>query len=1043
MTENPTTTAFNELQTRPLATILARNDWQNPAITSVNRLPSHTPLHGWRDACQARRGETSAAVLSLDGEWQFSFFTSPQQVPDVWLAADLSDACATRVPSNWQMEGYDTPIYTNVRYPIPVNPPFVPDENPTGCYSRDIDVPQAWLEAGRTRIIFGGVNSAFYLWCNGQWVGYSQDSRLPAEFDLTDVLHAGRNRLCVLVLRWSDGSYLEDQDMWRMSGIFRPVSLLHLPEQAFADVRVHTELAPSLRHATLFSEVEVTPAARGLGVSLALWHGDTEVASQTRPLGSAPIDERGNYPERVTLSLDVDNPLLWSAEAPHLYRAVVTLLDADGMPLVSEAHDVGFRRVEIHNGLLTLNGQPLLIRGVNRHEHHPEKGQAVDEAAMVQDILLMKQNNFNAVRCSHYPNQPRWYELCSRYGLYVVDEANIETHGMEPMSRLSDDPVWLGAYSERVTRMVKCNRNHPSIIIWSLGNESGNGATHTALYNWIKHQDPTRPVQYEGGGADTRATDIICPMYARVETDQLIPAVPKWSIKKWISMPGETRPLILCEYAHAMGNSLGNFADYWAAFRQYPRLQGGFIWDWADQAITRVEPDGSRWWAYGGDFGDTPNDRQFCMNGLVFPDRTPHPALFEAKHQQQFFQFRLVSESPLQIEVTSEYLFRDSDNERLVWSVEVRGEARISGETVLELGPQASRVLTLSEDGFTARAGDDAIWLHVRVEQPQATAWSPEGHLSAWAQWTLAAPLALPEPPAAGDAPQLDITDAEFVIRHGRQTWRVSRASGQLTQWSDDGVDQLLTPLADQFIRAPLDNDIGVSEVERIDPNAWVERWKAAGLYETEHRCLVCCAQTIREGVEVRAQHAYFARGLADGPAILSRWRMVVDNQGALHCDIDVERSPALPPLPRVGVVCQLRGGEETASWLGLGPHENYPDRLNSACFSRWTLPLAELSTPYIFPSENGLRCNTRELSWNGWQAEGEFHFSLSPYGTRQLMETSHWHKLQPEAGVWLTLDGFHMGVGGDDSWTPSVHPEYLLTAREYRYRFTLRRRQG
>ncbi len=289
MTENPTTTAFNELQTRPLATILARNDWQNPAITSVNRLPSHTPLHGWRDACQARRGEASDAVLSLDGEWQFSFFTSPQQVPDVWLAADLSDARATTVPSNWQMEGYDTPIYTNVRYPIPVNPPFVPDDNPTGCYSRDIDVPQAWLDAGRTRIVFGGVNSAFYLWCNGQWVGYSQDSRLPAEFDLTDVLHAGRNRLCVLVLRWSDGTYLEDQDMWRMSGIFRPVSLLHLPEQAFADVRVHTELAPSLRHATLFSEVEVTPAARGLSVSLALWHGDTEVASQTRRSALPPL----------------------------------------------------------------------------------------------------------------------------------------------------------------------------------------------------------------------------------------------------------------------------------------------------------------------------------------------------------------------------------------------------------------------------------------------------------------------------------------------------------------------------------------------------------------------------------------------------------------------------------------------------------------------------------------------------------------------------------------------------------------------------------
>lgn len=289
----------------------------------------------------------------------------------------------------------------------------------------------------------------------------------------------------------------------------------------------------------------------------------------------------------------------------------------------AEAYDIGFRQVIVRDGLLQLNGKPLLIRGVNRHEHHPANGQTMDEQTMVQDILLMKQNNFNAVRCSHYPNTPLWYRLCDRYGLYVVDEANIETHGMEPMGRLADDPLWLPAFSERVSRMVQCNRHYASIIIWSLGNESGHGAAHDALYRWVKTQDPSRPVQYEGGGADTAATDILCPMYARVEEDLPIPTVPKWAIKKWSGMPGEQRPLILCEYAHAMGNSLGGFADYWRAFRQYPRLQGGFIWDWVDQALERQDEQGNTHWACGGDFGDTPNDRQFCLNGLVFPDRIP------------------------------------------------------------------------------------------------------------------------------------------------------------------------------------------------------------------------------------------------------------------------------------------------------------------------------------------------------------------------------------------------------------------------------------
>ncbi len=529
--------------------ILNRRDWQQHAVTHINQLPAHPSFRSWQELSGARDEQASANYRSLDGDWQFSWRSCPQAVDAAWLQQDLQDARSVVIPSNWQMTGDDAPIYTNVRYPIETLPPLVPEDNATGCYSRCIDITPEWLENGLTRIIFDGVNSAFHLWCNGHWVGYSVDSRLPAEFDLTPFLHVGENRLCVMVMRWSAGTWLEDQDMWRMSGIFRSVSLLRLPEIHLTDMQVTPILDALYRDAQLNVQVSVSaPAERlaGLEIEVTLWQGNERVAGMRVPPGSPMIDDRGNYAERAYLTLPVERPRLWSAETPDCYRAVVALWQ-DGNLIQAEACDVGFRCVEIKNGLLQVNGKPLLIRGVNRHEHHHLHGQVVTEADMVQDILLMKQNNFNAVRCSHYPNTPLWYQLCNRFGLYVVDEANIETHGMVPMSRLSDDVSWLPAYSARVTRMVQTNRNHPCIIIWSLGNESGYGANHNALYHWLKKSDPSRPVQYEGGGGDTPATDIICPMYSRVETDMIIPAAPKWAIKKWISLPGEQRPLILCE----------------------------------------------------------------------------------------------------------------------------------------------------------------------------------------------------------------------------------------------------------------------------------------------------------------------------------------------------------------------------------------------------------------------------------------------------------------------------------------------------------------
>ena len=947
--------------------------------------------------------------------------------PESWLECDLPDADTVVVPSNWQMHGYDAPIYTNVTYPITVNPPFVPAENPTGCYSLTFNVDESWLQEGQTRIIFDGVNSAFHLWCNGRWVGYGQDSRLPSEFDLSAFLRAGDNRLAVMVLRWSDGSYLEDQDMWRMSGIFRDVSLLHKPTTQISDFHVATHFNDDFSRAVLEAEVQMYGELRDeLRVTVSLWQGETQVASGTAPFGGEIIDERGGYADRVTLRLNVENPALWSAEIPNIYRAVVELHTADGTLIEAEACDVGFREVRIENGLLLLNGKPLLIRGVNRHEHHPLHGQVMDEQTMVQDILLMKQNNFNAVRCSHYPNHPLWYTLCDRYGLYVVDEANIETHGMVPMNRLTDDPRWLPAMSERVTRMVQRDRNHPSVIIWSLGNESGHGANHDALYRWIKSVDPSRPVQYEGGGADTTATDIICPMYARVDEDQPFPAVPKWSIKKWLSLPGEMRPLILCEYAHAMGNSLGGFAKYWQAFRQYPRLQGGFVWDWVDQSLIKYDENGNPWPAYGGDFGDTPNDRQFCMNGLVFADRTPHPALTEAKHQQQYFQFRLSGRT---IEVTSEYLFRHSDNEFLHWMVALDGKPLASGEVPLDVGPQGKQLIELPELPQPESAGQ--LWLTVRVVQPNATAWSEAGHISAWQQWRLAENLSVTLPSASHAIPQLTTSGTDFCIELGNKRWQFNRQSGFLSQMWIGDEKQLLTPLRDQFTRAPLDNDIGVSEATRIDPNAWVERWKAAGHYQAEAALLQCTADTLADAVLITTAHAWQHQGKT---LFISRKTYRIDGHGEMVINVDVAVASDTPHPARVGLTCQLAQVAERVNWLGLGPQENYPDRLTAACFDRWDLPLSDMYTPYVFPSENGLRCGTRELNYGPHQWRGDFQFNISRYSQQQLMETSHRHLLHAEEGTWLNIDGFHMGIGGDDSWSPSVSAEFQLSAGRYHY---------
>lgn len=984
-----------------LKSILERKDWENPTLTNWNRLPMHTPMK-------------FNAEKVLDGMWQFSHFDSPEDIPDNWVESDTFDT-EIPVPSHPQLEyddKKDVPIYTNVAYPFPVNPPMVPKENPVAAYGCKFDLDETWLVKGKTHLTFDGAGSAFYVFLNGHYVGYSEDSRLSATFDVSKWIKIKENQLKVLVLRWSKASYFEDQDMWRLSGIFRSVRLQQLNEAHLLDYVVTTTLNERFDLATIHVTTQATQLNQ-TQLHVRLLDGSSEVTKG----------------EGFDLNLEVKNPKLWSDEIPYLYHLELIYQDENGEVLQKETKAVGIRKIEVVDGLLKLNGKALLIRGVNKHEFSAKRGYAVTEEEMIKDIQLMKQNHFNAVRCSHYPNQTRWYELCDEYGLLLIDEANIETHGMMPMNRLTDDPVYLPLMAERITRMVLRDRNYPSVVIWSLGNESGYGRNHQAMYEWCKHFDPTRPTQYEGGDDDSRAmtpaTDIICPMYSRVSDAT---SNSPYSLQEWMGLPNENRPLILCEYAHDMGNSLGGFGKYWKAFRQVERLQGGFIWDWADQGLLK---DGH--FTYGGDFGDRPNDRQFSLNGLVFPDRTPKPALAEAKYWQQYYQFKLEKNTlgqAIGFWITSEYLFKTS-KDILKFQLSNGKENLIEETRPLEIAAGETQYVELvALDDFDSCD----LFLNIQIITAHKSAWHDASFEQAHEQFILAKELKITAPKTAPRPLIVKENKTSLSVEVGKSSFSFNLSTGNLEHWVVSNEEQLLSPLAEQFTRAALDNDIGISEVEHIDPNAWFERWKEAGFYELSTQVKSINTETYDDRVIVSVLTAYVAH---EKVAFLTRRVYSVRSDETLNLQIKVQRNQMLPCPARIGVSVALATVEERFDYYGFGPLENYPDRLGAAQMGRWDLPLRAGFTPYIFPSENGLRTQVQSLNYGRFRAfsnQNSWNFNLSRYSQKQLNQVDHVHLLQEEEGTWLNIDGFHMGVGGDDSWSPSVADEFLLRESDYHY---------
>ena len=1045
-------------------------DWQNPRITGINRVSPHITAVICSDVETALKigpvsneeRVKSSFYRSLNGTWKYCYGANHlERVPDFWKQ-EFDDTSWTTipVPANVEKLGHGIPIYVNISYPWrkPWKPPVVPEDDPNNtvnAYRRTFTVPEEW-SGRRVLITFDGVNSMFYLWINGEKVGMGKGSRTPVEFDITSYLQPGKNLIAVENFRWCDGSYLEDQDFWRMSGIFRDVYLWSAAHLHLHDFEVKTDLDAEYRDAEL-------------SISFSVENHTADTAAVT--VQADLFDPAGNAVMMQKISLDVSpdgngsqgvlvqrlpNPLKWTAETPTLYRLLLTLKDNVGNTIEVIPANVGFREVEIKGGDLLVNGKRILIKGVNRHETDPDLGHTITMESMLKDIMMLKQNNINAVRTSHYPNQTAWYDLCDRYGLYLVDEANIESHGMGYSKKsLANFPEWLDAHMDRTIRMVERDKNHPSIIIWSLGNEAGNGPNFMATYDWIKQRDPGRPVQYERAGLD-RNTDIYCPMYSK-------PAVLRdyadgnrmdggWG-PEFVMKAGAERtcPLILCEYAHAMGNSNGNMWLYWDLIYSKPHLQGGFIWDWVDQSqresVAQKPPRISvplkageaTFWSFGGDYGpaDTPSDQNFCANGLVSPDRKPHPGLQEVKHIYQYIHCNSVDLTARIIEIKNWHDFVNlKEVAELQW--EVTGDGRLLQEGIMpcpNLAPQSTIQLTVPIQAFQPVPGIE-YFLNLSFVLSKDEAWAARGHEIAWDQFRLPDQVPSRSVPAEGISP-LIVTEEETQIVVGGNDFVVSfdKASGTLASLTHAGTELIEAPLRPDFWRAPVDNDRGRGME------------KTQGIWQTAHED----AEVQRIAVESADEQRVIISVQIALPKVKARWvtRYTVESTGMILVTVDfIPRKKSLPKLPRLGMQMTVPAGFDCITWFGPGPHETYIDR-KDARVGRYTATVRDqFCYDYVEPGESG---NKVEVRWAALQNEEGLgllivsdpkqYLSLNAmhHTAADLQAAEHPFELPHRDTVVLNLDWKQQGLGGDDSWGAWPHDEYLIPCTPQSYRFWLR----
>ncbi len=1019
----------------PAGSVLAdqANDWENPEMIGRNKEPAHCTLIPYPDIQGDLEGSRASSPFykSLNGDWKFNWVRQPSERPlDFYkLDYDVSNWKEIPVPANWQMHGYGIPIYTNVPYPFKKNPPYIPHEyNPVGSYRTEFTVPAEWKDR-QIFIHFEGVKSAFYLWINGRKVGYSQGSMTPAEFNITKYLRTGKNILAAEVYRWSDGSYIEDQDMWRLSGLYRDVYLFSTPSVHLRDFFIRCDLDEQYRDATLkvtasvhnYSEKQA--AAHTVEVSL------SEAKDRLQQLMTGNIDSiSGGADGIIEIQAKVENPRKWSSEKPNLYTVILALKNTDGEIIEVEQCKFGFREVELKDGRLFVNGVPVLIKGVNRHEHDPDYGRAVPYFRMVQDIELMKQFNINAVRTSHYPDNPKWYQLCDEYGLFVIDEANIESHGMgyDLDKTLGNKPVWKTAHLDRTISMVGRDKNHPSIIIWSLGNEAGSGCNFVSTADYIHKTDSTRPVHYE---RHNEVADIDSVMYPHLNS----------LIERGRS--GNTKPFIMCEYAHAMGNAVGNLKEYWDAIEKYKTLIGGCIWDWVDQGLRKHTADGKEFWAYGGDYGDKPNDGNFCINGLVFPDRKIPPKMWEVKRVYQYISVEPEDLTAGKIKVCNKYFYTNLNEFDVAWTLSEDGKVIQKGTIrPLDIAPGHSKSVTLPVTKPKLTAGAE-YWLKISFHLQQDTMWAEKGHEVAAEQ--LQVPYeAGPKPSRALDQiPQLNLRDNDESVTLESSEFAVtfSRKSGAITSLIYGGREIIANgkgPVLNTF-RQYTDND-------RNPLGDWKNHdfWYKAGLHQLQRELKDFKVNKISPQV-VRIAVNIICTG-NNNAGFEHYCTYTIFGNGCINLDNRVEPFGELPILPKIGLVMTVDGAYDNFIWYGRGPHENYPDRKVSADVGLYHSTVARQYVPYIRPQENGNKEDVRWAALNdesgaGLLAVAEDVLSVTALHFTALdLAAGHTHQLTPRKDVTLCLDYRQNGLG-NSSCGPPVLEKYALRPETCRFSFSLR----
>ena len=1014
--------------------------WENPKVNEINRQMPRARFIPFANVEQARSEDKwkSPMIQSLNGMWKFHLAQNPAERP-YWFFKDDFDTRnwdEIKVPSNWEREGYDYPIYVNIKYPHEKTPPKIQEHyNPVGSYKRTFEIPSNWKDK-EVILHFGAASSMLNVWVNEEYVGYSEDSKTPAEFNITKYLKSGENSLAVEIFRWCDGSYLEDQDFWRMSGMTRDVYLLARGQQQIQDFRVISGLDETYTDGNFSLDVDVMNLGENAGsteIEVVLNDNGNEVASFSEKVSSGK--------QNLPFQAQIPQVKKWSAEYPNLYELIITLKNADGIVEVIR-HEVGFRTVEIKDAKLLINGQYVYLKGANLHEHHDVTGHVVNKETMLKDILTMKAHNLNAVRTSHYPQPELWYELCNKYGLYVIGEANIESHGMGyGEESLAKDPDWKEAHLYRTRNMFERDKNQPSIIIWSLGNEAGNGENFYATYDYLKSADQTRPVQYERAILEYN-TDIFCPMYMRIE-----------GMEKYAQSNPE-RPLIQCEYAHAMGNSVGNLQDYWDVIEKYDVLQGGFIWDWVDQGLLTTNEDGEEFWAYGGDFGpDTvPSDGNFCLNGLVNPDRGVKPHLLEVKKVYQYIGFEPADLKNGVINIKNKYAFRNLSDFSFTWEITGDGNVVKSG-TLDEIEALPGEVVPANIDvSLNAEPGVE-YFLNLKAMLKNRDGLLEAGTELAAEQFKL--PVFVPAGKvnrANFPAIAVDENDNSITVTGENFSVAFDKNAGAMSSYKKGETEFLESGPVPNFWRAPIDNDFGnnLHKRSRVWREAGKNRQvaavsvnqKAGNVAEVEFKF-----NLVNEAGEKIADYnsVYTVYGSGD---------VVVNNHFKMTKD-------DLPEIVRMGMNLIMPRRFDQMAWLGRGPHESYWDRKTSAFVGLYEGSVADQYWAYLRPQENGNKTDVRWLAitdsnGNGLFFEGmpllevsahhnlqedfesvERSFNNQPGETPAL--NRHTTDVKPRDLTSVNVDYKQMGVGGDNSWGAWTHDQYRLTEKEYRYSFRMR----